>query len=91
MSSKNLFIELNVLSLLAVFYYYSRHCFECAKFKTISVFIHLIRGSKIEVIFLHFKYKSFQKYYDVFFVNLDKLYLCVFTIKQTSYLICLIV
>ena len=39
-SSKNFFRELNELSLFAVYDYCSRHSFEFAKFKTISVFIH---------------------------------------------------
>ena len=54
-SPTNLFIELNDLSLLIVFDYCSWQYFEFAKFKTISGFIHLIKSSKVEVIFLHFK------------------------------------
>ena len=46
-SSKQIFIELNELSLLADFDYCSRYCFECTKFNTIFRFIHLIRESKV--------------------------------------------
>ena len=91
LSSNNLFIELNELSLSALFDYCRGLCCECAKFKTISVLIHLIRGSKVEVIFLHFKYKSFQKYYDVF-LEISIIFVCFcFTIRQISKLICVIV
>ena len=83
------FIVLNKLSLLAVLTF-AAATFKCAKFKTMSIPIHLIwKKVRLKSFSYIWSTKHFKNKLWCIFVNFDKLYYNNY--KQNRYLICLIV